>query len=71
MDLAFHHLAQSTHADDVRHAERVNEYRRIADEQRPAARPVREVVEPRPHPVWSRLVNALAVNQMRFHRHAH
>ena len=72
MDLAFHHLAHSSHADDVHHADRINEYRRIPDEQRAAARPaVREVVEPRPHPAWSRLVDALTLNQMRFHRHAH
>ncbi|MFE5670957.1 hypothetical protein ACFQ58_05015 [Agromyces sp. NPDC056523] len=72
MDLAFRHLAQSSHADDVRHADRVNEYRRIAEERRATERPVvREVTGRYPHPIWSRLVDALTGNQVRFHRHAH
>ena len=71
MDLALHHLAQSGHADDVRHADRVNEYRRIAEERRATEPVVRTGTEARAHLMWSRLIDALTLNQVRFHRHAH
>jgi hypothetical protein len=34
MDLATHHLAAGMQASDAAHAERFNEYRRIAEERR-------------------------------------
>ena len=70
MDLALHHIAYLTHAADVRDADRVNEHRRLAEERRTTERPTR-VTEPSRQPVWDRLVEALTLNQARFHRHAH
>ena len=71
MDLALHHIAYLTHAADVRNADRVNEHRRLAEERRTAQRPTAHIAERRRQPIWDRLVEALTLNQARFHRYAH
>ena len=63
MDLANHHLARSMQSYDATHAERVNEYRRIAEERR--------AEEPRWYRAWFRLADGLTVHRYHGHSHAH
>jgi predicted HAD superfamily Cof-like phosphohydrolase len=71
MDLANHHLARSMQSYDATHAERVNEYRRIAEERR--AEEPRNVLteEPRWYRAWFRLADALTAHRYHGHSHAH
>lgn len=71
MDLANHHLARSTQSYDALHAERVNEYRRIAAERRAEEPAVVVTEEPRWHRAWYRLADALTLHRSHGHSHAH
>jgi hypothetical protein len=71
MDLANHHLARSLQSYDAQHAERVNEYRRVAEERRAAEPPVVRGVEPRWYRAWFRLADGLTLHHYRGHSHAH
>jgi hypothetical protein len=71
MDLANHHLAGSMQSSDAMHAERVNEYRRIAEERRAAEPRIVLGEEPRWSRAWLRLADGLTVHRYHGHRHAH
>lgn len=71
MDLANHHLAGSMQSHDALHAERVNEYRRIAEERRAAAPPVVLGEEPVRYRAWFRLADRLTLHRHHGHIHAH
>lgn len=71
MDLANHHLAGSMQSHDARHAERVNEYRRNAEERRAAAPPVVLSEEPVWYRAWFRLADGLTLHRYHGHSHAH
>jgi hypothetical protein len=70
MDLASHHLARSMQAYDAMHADRVNEYRRIAEERRADASPIVERDEPRWYRAWHRFADAVTLHRFAGHRHA-
>ncbi|KZE91990.1 hypothetical protein AVP42_02938 [Agromyces sp. NDB4Y10] len=72
MDLANHHLAQSTQAADARHAERVNEYRRIAAERRAEERTTATgSTASLPQRIWHAVVEAATLQHSRAHRLSH
>ncbi|MEI5585600.1 MULTISPECIES: hypothetical protein [unclassified Agromyces] len=72
MDLANHHLAQSTQSYDAMHAERVNEYRRVAAERRAeGAAGATRGSEPLRLRIWNALVEAAALQRPRTHRFGH
>lgn len=70
MDLANHHLAQSTQAADARRAERVNEYRRIAAERRAEERSTATGAT-LPQRIWHAVVEAATLQHARAHRLSH
>lgn len=71
MDLANHHIAHSMQSYDAMHAERVNEYRRIAEERRAEEPTTVPSTEPLWYRAWYRFADAVTLHHYRGHSHAH